>query len=138
MMPQLLGAHMPMLGDLPSEINAFVAQTPKPTSSQVTTFLQLYQTEASRAEAARALVAAGVDQNVVGTAVSYLSASAKLNFGVVWGILAAASMAASAYHGYRRNQSVGWALWWALMGTAFPIITPTIAVAQGFGKRKGS
>lgn len=47
-----------------------------------------------------------------------------------------ASMAASAYHGYKRNNSIGWALWWGLMGAMFPIITPTIALAQGFGKRK--
>jgi hypothetical protein len=49
-----------------------------------------------------------------------------------------ASMAASAYHGYKRNHSVGWALWWGFMGAVFPVITPVIAVAQGFGKRKGS
>lgn len=51
------------------------------------------------------------------------------------GALSTASMAASAYHGYKRHDSVGWALWWGLMGAMFPVITPTIAVAQGFGKR---
>lgn len=45
-----------------------------------------------------------------------------------------ASMAASTYHGYKRNNSVGWAIWWGLMGSLFPVITPVIAVAQGFGK----
>lgn len=54
---------------------------------------------------------------------------------MVWGILSTASMAVGAYHGYRRNNSVGWALWWGLMGALFPVITPTIAVAQGFGKK---
>src|SRR5262249_46244499 len=29
-----------------------------------------------------------------------------------WVIVRTASMAASAYHGYRRNDSIGWALWW--------------------------
>ena len=51
----------------------------------------------------------------------------------VWALLATASMAASAYHGYRRNESIGWALWWGLMGAMFPVITPVIALAQGFG-----
>jgi len=54
----------------------------------------------------------------------------------VWGIVATASMAASAYHGYKRNDSIGWALVWAFMGTLFPVITPVIAVAQGYGQRK--
>ena len=52
----------------------------------------------------------------------------------VWIALSTASMAACAYHGYRRNNSVGWALWWGLMGSMFPVIAPTIALAEGFGK----
>lgn len=50
-----------------------------------------------------------------------------------------ASTVASTYHGYRRTGSVGWALAWGAAGAMFPIITPTIAVAQGFAKpeRKG-
>jgi hypothetical protein len=55
---------------------------------------------------------------------------------LAWGILGTVSMAASAYHGYKRNQSIGWALGWGFLGALFPVITPTIAVAQGFGKRK--
>lgn len=54
---------------------------------------------------------------------------------VIYGLVGTASMALSAYHGYRRNNSVGWAIWWGFMGGLFPIITPVIAVAQGFGKR---
>lgn len=57
-------------------------------------------------------------------------------YGTVWAVLGTASMAASAYHGYKRNQSVGWALWWGFCGALFPVITPVIAAAQGFGKRK--
>lgn len=45
------------------------------------------------------------------------------------------SSAASAYHGYKRNDSVGWAVAWGLLGAAFPVITPVVAVAQGYGKR---
>lgn len=54
----------------------------------------------------------------------------------IWGVVSTASMAASAFHGYKRNRSVGWALVWGLLGATFPVITPTIAVAQGFGERK--
>jgi hypothetical protein len=50
--------------------------------------------------------------------------------------LSTASMALSAYHGYKRNDSVGWALVWGLLGGTFPVITPVIAVAQGFGQEK--
>jgi hypothetical protein len=49
-------------------------------------------------------------------------------------LLSTAGMAAGAYHGYKRNRSVGWALVWGLLGGAFPIITPVVAVAQGYAK----
>lgn len=39
-----------------------------------------------------------------------------------------------AYHGYKRNNSVGWAIAWGLLGGLFPIITIPVAIAQGFGK----
>lgn len=52
-----------------------------------------------------------------------------------WWILSAASVGLSAYHGYRRNNSVGWAIVWGLLGGIFPIITPAVAFAQGFGRR---
>lgn len=55
-------------------------------------------------------------------------------YAVVWGVASTVSMAASAYHGVKRNNSVGYGIWWGLMGTLFPIITPTIAIAQGFAK----
>lgn len=45
-----------------------------------------------------------------------------------------ASVGASAYHGYRRNDSLGWGLWWAFMGGIFPVVTPAFALAQGFGE----
>lgn len=49
-------------------------------------------------------------------------------------VVSVASAALSAYHGYRRNESVGWAILWGIMGGLAPVITPAIAVAQGFGK----
>jgi len=52
-----------------------------------------------------------------------------------WAYLSLVSSALSAFHGYRRNLSVGWAVGWGLAGALFPVITPAIAVAQGFGKR---
>lgn len=54
---------------------------------------------------------------------------------LIFGIISTVSMAASAYHGYKRNESIPWALWWGFMGAVFPVITPVIGVAQGFGKR---
>ncbi len=44
--------------------------------------------------------------------------------------------ATAAYHGYVRNQSIGWSLVWALSGGLFPLITNAIGIAQGFDKRK--
>jgi hypothetical protein len=50
--------------------------------------------------------------------------------------IGAAGAAAGAYHGYKRNNSIGWAIGWALLGGLFPIITVPVSLAQGFGKRK--
>jgi len=56
---------------------------------------------------------------------------------LVWGLISAASAGLSGVHGYRRNNSVGWGIAWFVLGGLFPVITPTVAFAQGFGKRKG-
>lgn len=55
---------------------------------------------------------------------------------VAWGIIRAASVGVGAYHGYKRNDSIGWALVWALLGGIAPIITPAIAMGQGLGEPK--
>lgn len=88
-----------------------------------------------------AYLAAGGDAAALQTAMTRPSYAAGLGqvptwLKTAWAIAAAASMAASAYHGYKRNDSLGWALWWGLMGSLFPVVTPTIAVAQGFAKRR--
>ena len=57
--------------------------------------------------------------------------------GILWSLLSTAGVAASAYHGYKRNNSVGWGIAWAFLGGLVPIVTVPIAIAQGFGKRKG-
>lgn len=51
-------------------------------------------------------------------------------------VVSTVSAVASTYHGYKRNNSVGWALVWGFLGALFPIITPTVAIAEGFGKPK--
>lgn len=53
-----------------------------------------------------------------------------------WALAAIASSGASAYHGYKRNNSIGWAIAWGLLGGIAPVITPAVAVAQGFGERR--
>ena len=59
--------------------------------------------------------------------------SPELRMGVY--ALSALSAGASAFHGYRRNRgSLGWAIAWGLLGGVFPVITPAVALAQGFGK----
>lgn len=50
--------------------------------------------------------------------------------------VALAGTALGAYHGYKRTESVGWAIGWALLGGLFPFITVPVALAQGFGKHE--
>ena len=52
------------------------------------------------------------------------------------GLIGVASVAGLAYHGYKRNDSIGWSIGWALLGGAFPIIAWPVALGQGFAKRK--
>ena len=52
-------------------------------------------------------------------------------------VLMAGGALAGAYHGYKRNHSVGWAVAWAILGGIAPLITTGVALAQGFGKPKG-
>lgn len=47
-----------------------------------------------------------------------------------------AGSAIGAYHGYKRNDSLGWAIGWAFLGGLFPVIVIPVAFAQGFGERK--
>ncbi len=83
----------------------------------------------------QALIAKGVDASSVESAMSRQFGKAG-GTSTIWAVLATASAAASAYHGYKRNRSVGWAIWWFFMGGLFPVVTPVIAVAQGYGKEK--
>jgi hypothetical protein len=58
------------------------------------------------------------------------------NYAMLGWAVTVGGAAGGAYHGYKRNRSIGWAVWWGLMGALFPIFTIPIAIAQGFGKRE--
>lgn len=136
---QLLGAPM-LLGLGASEpIDGFLAANPHPSSTDIADFLKAFP-PAERGTMAQALIGRGVSASAVAAALKWLETSDKMrgNWPTIAGILSIASGAAGAYHGYRRNQSIGWGLWWFLMGSIFPIVTPVIALAQGYGKRKGA
>ena len=49
-----------------------------------------------------------------------------------------ASAIALTYHGYKRTGSILWALVYGLAGRAVPLVAVPVAVAQGFGTKKGS
>jgi hypothetical protein len=116
-------------------------------ASDVQAILEIVPTIAERQAVASRAVAIGADPSHVQQAMVALERSAGLKglfkppsmpVRIVWGVLSTASFAASVYHGYKRNDSVGWAIWWGFMGALFPVITPTIAFAQGFGQPKRS
>lgn len=66
----------------------------------------------------------------------YTNADGSLNgAGVAVAAVSTASMALSAYHGLKRNRgSIGYAVWWGLMGGMFPVLVPVIAFGQGFAE----
>lgn len=53
-----------------------------------------------------------------------------------YAVAGVAGTALGAYHGYKRNNSVGWAIGWAVLGGIFPVIVIPLAYAQGLGERK--
>jgi len=55
----------------------------------------------------------------------------------VWQVFTWAGTGLGAYHGYKRNNSIGWGIGWGLLGGMFPLFTLPVAFAQGFGKRAG-
>lgn len=59
----------------------------------------------------------------------------KRGLAVAYAIAGIAGTGIGAYHGYKRNNSVGWAIGWALLGGLAPIIVIPVAFAQGIGKR---
>jgi len=56
--------------------------------------------------------------------------------GQVFGIISLLATPILAYHGYRRNKSIGWAIVWGIVGGIFWPIAMPISLAQGFGEPK--
>jgi len=55
---------------------------------------------------------------------------------VAYALASVAGAGLGAYHGYKRNDSWGWALGWSLLGSLLPIVVIPVAFAQGLGQRK--
>ncbi len=51
---------------------------------------------------------------------------------VCYALASLAGTAIGAYHGYKRNDSVGWAIVWAFLGGLLPVVVIPVAIAQGF------
>jgi len=60
----------------------------------------------------------------------------KRTLAITYAIASVAGTGIGAYHGYKRNDSVGWAIVWALLGGLFPVVVIPVAYAQGIGKQK--
>jgi hypothetical protein len=60
----------------------------------------------------------------------------KRGLAIAYGIAGIAGAAIGAYHGYKRNDSIGWAICWSLLGSLAPVIVIPVAYAQGIGERK--
>lgn len=52
----------------------------------------------------------------------------------IFSVASLTGAATGAYHGYKRNNSIGWAIGWFLLGGLFPIVTIPVSLAQGYGK----
>lgn len=116
-------------------VAAFLLANPQPDASQIATFLKSFSDADTRNTMAQSLIAAGINPAMVSSALAWTNTVSQFPTSKIFGMLTLASATASAFHGYRRNQSIGWAVVWFAMGLAFPIFTPTIAIAQGFGKK---
>jgi hypothetical protein len=128
-------ANVPAPSPFNAAIDGFLLQSPNPGSTEVANFLKLYGPN-DRTAVAQALIARGVNQGSISSALGFLNTTGK-STSTIWGLLSVASAAASGYHGIKRNNgSIGWGIGWFLLGGVFPVITPVVAVAQGFAKPK--
>jgi hypothetical protein len=123
---------------LDQAIAGFLLKSPSPSSSDVADFLGLFTAGPQRNEAGQALIAHGVSANTISMALTWLDKSASWDLGKIKSVLSLVSAGTSAFHGYRRNNSIWWAMWWGVMGGIFPVFVPVVALAQGFGKRKAA
>jgi hypothetical protein len=146
---QLMGDDAPMFGAFgltEDDKQKLAERIVKATFvSDIQAILEVVTVVAERNEVAARAVALGADGQRVQQALANIERGVGLKqlfkplpmpARIIWGVLSTASFAASVYHGYKRNDSVGWAIWWGFMGAIFPIVTPTIAFAQGFAKPK--
>ena len=79
----------------------------------------------------------GADEAPVVAQRSAEASPLRKTLGAAYAVAGVAGAALGAYHGYKRNDSIGWAIGWSLLGSIFPVIVIPIAYAQGIGKRKG-
>lgn len=138
-MIQLLGAPMLLGLGTGEPIDAFLLANPHPSSSDVASFLKAFGPD-DRELMAQRLIGRGVSAATISSALRWLETTGRFKgaWPTISGVLVLASAGASAYHGYKRNDSIPWALWWFLMGSIFPVVTPVIGLAQGYGKKKAN
>ena len=125
------------LDEIANRIYLFDAPTTDDLEQEIVEEMSVLVPE-DRVKLARKLMDLGVHTGLVKDALR--RSGAKLSFWddpekrkvsiAVWSVFGTASMLASAYHGYARNQSIGWALWWGLMGSMFPGVPVAIGLAQ--------
>jgi hypothetical protein len=106
-------------------------------ASALATFINSYTAE-DQGRAKKELLLQGVSATAIEWALRPSTNADYFNSKWFWvhSALSSISGAACAYHGYKRNNSIGWAIGWFFLGSIFFPLTPVIAVAQGFGKPK--
>lgn len=77
----------------------------------------------------------GADEPLQPQVVQSTEGSVKRALTIAYAVAGVAGTAIGAYHGYKRNDSVGWAIAWAFLGGLAPVIVIPVAYAQGIGKR---
>lgn len=113
-------------------VDGFLAKSPNPSVDELTAFLKLLSGE-ERDAATRILVTRGVHPMTVSTAMAAPRQAAWSTFRQ-WAPIVAA--AAAGIHGYRRNDSILWGLWYFAWASIFPIATSALTIAQGWGVSK--
>ncbi len=53
--------------------------------------------------------------------------------GLIWNAVSAAAVGLCVYHGYKRNNSIGWGVAWGLLGSILPVFVVPVALVQGIG-----
>ncbi len=122
------------------EIDGLLLAHPRPTQGDVEDFLKLYLPGEARNIAARGLIARGIPSDMVAKALAFVNTTSTIfNRRNVIGTLTVLSALFSGVHGFKRNNgSIGWGLWWFIGGSIFPIVTPVLAMAQGYAKKRAS